>query len=48
MANAVGLAQAERVLKGKGEGCRVRVGMAWSAHKQLPVLSAEVVGEGGK
>ncbi len=48
VANTVALAQAARALggdddEGKGKGKkRVRVGAAWSAHKQLPVLSAAV------
>jgi hypothetical protein len=51
VANTVALAQAERALgQGQGKAGRVRVGMAWSAHKQLPVLSAAVGAqeEGGK
>lgn len=51
VANAVGLAQTERALQGgkgeDGQGRRLRVcvGMAWTAHKQLPVLSAAVAVE---
>ncbi len=48
VANGVALAQAERALQqagGEQAGgeARVRVGMAWTARKQLPVLSASMV-----
>lgn len=47
VANAVALAKAERALQGKGVGGpRVQVGLAWSAHRQVPVVGAEV--EGGE